>query len=100
MKTFYLTFNAAPFADNPESREVQSGLVHFWVLEHSPDGATRRGNHFLRHYRWQARKLVQPPMEVTEKMYDQDIIARHNFRLAHKYGIAVAFTHLRKATSS
>jgi hypothetical protein len=96
MKTFYLTFNAVPTADNPESSEVQSGLVHFWVLEHSPDGAARRSNHFLRHYRWQARDLVHPPTEVTEGLYSRDIIARHNFQLAQKYGIAVAFTHLQE----
>jgi hypothetical protein len=100
MKTFYLTFNAVPFPDNPESREVRSGRVHFWVLERSPDGATRRGNHFLRHYRWQARDLVHPPTEVNEETYGRDIIARHNVQLAQRYGIAVAFTHLRKATTS
>jgi hypothetical protein len=89
VKTYFLVIRAKPVPGNPNFRVVPRVSAHFWVVERSPEGATRRAMHYLKSQGWNPGGVEQEAILSGPAMHAWSENETAGYRRARNFGISM-----------
>lgn len=91
MNTYFLTLNVVPTEDNAHYEMIKGALVHFWILEDSPENAFSKATFYVSKYDWVVEKIETYPIETSRDDFIDKDLGLQNYDKTQEDGIAVVF---------
>ncbi len=91
MKTYFISVQVTPLAENPLGEKIEEARVYFWIIDVSPEKAMERVSEYLGKYRWELKSVEKEPVEVTAADFADQEDGLLGFWKAKQKGFAAQF---------
>ena len=91
IETYFITVNVSPLPENPLVDKIEEALVHFWIVDESPEKAMERATSYLASYRWSLKSVETGPVATTAADFAEQEEGLLGFWKAKQKGFAAQF---------